>query len=121
MDDAELEKLSKPGGNIIAQARKLASFDIERFGPNRRCSGGLDQSRSYAHLLLGTANCTFEDIPNTQLAANLPNVCGASFVTKGGTVCDHRATKQRQPVHQVAGDSISEIFLLRVTAKVLKR
>src|ERR1700730_6848291 len=83
---------------------------------------GIDQLRIHANLVTSSAYAAFEDVVNTELAADLLHVDRLALVSKSGGAGDHKAPgNPRQIARQIVGDSVRKIFLLGVVRQVAKR
>ena len=79
---------------------------------------GLYELRHDAEVVFGVLDATFEYVARPELASELGDVHGLAFVLKGGVAREHPkiARCPRQFGHQVLGQAVAEILLLRVTA-----
>ena len=96
----------------FAQVRTIG---VELVGPEMRAAFGIDQLRVDPNLVTRPPDTAFEDIANTELAADLLYVDRLALVGKGGGAGDHKASGDpRQIGRQIVGDPVGEIFLVGI-------
>src|SRR5260370_7930619 len=83
---------------------------------------GVNQLSGYPDPITGTSDAALQYVPNTEFAANLPQVSCLSLVNKTGVARDH---EQRRNIGQsgddVFGNAVRKISLFRITAHIVER
>jgi len=87
-----------------------------------RAGLGIDQLAGDAHTVAALAHRTFEDIAHAQLAPDLLHIDGTPFVGESRIAGDHEeAVDAAERGDDLLDHAVDEIFLLRITAHILKR
>ena len=89
--------------------------------PQVSSGGGLNKLARNAKAIAGFSDTAFEHIAHSEFAADLFDVYGVALVGKAGVPGDdEEPTRFRKRSDNVLGNSVGKVFLLRVTAHVLK-
>ena len=86
-----------------------------------RARARVDELRVDADGVSHAAYAPLEHIPDTQVAANLPDIDGLALECEGSVPGDNKASsKSRQITCQVFGYAIGEVVLARIATQVGK-
>lgn len=106
----------------VLQREDVRERSVVAVRPLLVAAGCLDQLHVDADLIAGATHAALDHVADAEGARGLRNVDGAVAVAEGRVARDHRqAVDLRQVGHQVFGDAVGEIELLRIVAHVLER
>jgi len=117
-----LDDTSDADRDIVLKFQDVLHIAVEAVGPEMRPVGGVDQLRGDAHATACLAHGAFEHITHAEFAPDLLHIDGAAFVGEARIAGDDEEPfDPRQRSDDLLDHSVGEIFLLRVTAHILKR
>ena len=84
-----------------------------------RAGRGLDQLRGDAHSIGGLAHATLQHIAHAELASDLLHIDAAALISEAQIAGDHEEPADpAQCCDDLLDHTVSEIFLLRITAHI---
>src|SRR6185369_4693954 len=96
-----------------------ALVDVHLFDPQMRAGARVDELRVDANGASHAAYAPLEHIPDTQLAANLPDIDGFTLECERSVPGDNKASSNsRQITCQVFSYAIGEVVLARIATQV---
>src|SRR5713101_1092964 len=100
---------------------QCALVDVHLFGPQMRAGARVDELRVDADGASHAAYASLEHIPDTQLAANLPDIDGLALESERSVPGDNKASSNsRQIACQIFSYAIGEVVLARIATQVAK-
>src|SRR6266487_1217377 len=98
-----------------------ALVDVQLFDAQMRAGARVDELRVDADGASHAAYAPLEDIPDTQVAANLPDIDGLALESERSVPGDNKASSNsRQVTCQVFSYAIGEVVLARIATQVAK-
>src|SRR6516164_7744589 len=111
----------KTAGDLALGFSQVPPVRLEPVCPNMRAAFGIDELHVDLDLVAGPACAAFDDITDTEFAADLLYVGGFALIGEGSIAGDHKAAGNwRQIRRQIISDTVGEVFLVRVPQQVLK-
>ena len=107
---------------ISSWTKKTSEFAVESLGPQVVAVRGVDQLGRDANSVPGAPHAAFEHRAHVQRPGDGPDVLGvAAKRERGGPRRDLQILNPGERVDDLLGESIAEVFILRVGAQVGER
>jgi hypothetical protein len=119
LDEFEVKRPRESAGDRVLRSREVGAIGVEPVSPEVRATFGVDQLHVHPNLVTSSSHATFEDIPNAQIAADLPHIDGFAFVGEGRVAGDHEASRNPREIGgQVICDAVGKILLVWIVREV---
>src|SRR5262245_40683328 len=106
--------------DLVLNEEDIGHLPIEPVGPNVGAGLGVDELRHDADAVVGAPYAALEHITHPEIVSELGDVDSLALILKGGVAREQaKVTRRpRQLSHEVLGQAVAEILLLRVAAQI---
>jgi hypothetical protein len=119
LDQFHPERIGESRDDVELQLPEIGALPLKPVSPQMRAGFGRDELGVDRDLLAGPPHAPFEHIANAKLLADFLGVEVLALVGEGRAAGDNEAVGQMREVgRQIIGDSVGEIFLLRIAAEI---
>ena len=106
----------RPGNgprNVVANIKYVVHLPVISVGPELAPRARIDQLRRYTHVLIGTLDTAFNDVVNTELLTDLPDIRSLVLICQRELrAMTKEIGKLGQPRDQLLGDSVGKVLLV---------
>jgi len=105
--------------DLVLYRENIIEISIVLFGPYVAAAARIDHLSGYAHEISGFPHTSFQNVLGAELLTDGDDINVFPFVLKGDSARENiQVTKARKLGNDVLGQSVAEIFLLRVAAHI---